>query len=244
MSTELNPSQVNPVPQAIDLTPPGVSPSIEQPTVPSVPVRISRAERKAATRKRILAAAREVFFRDGFMDTSLDEVASRASIGKGTLYRHFESKAELYVAVLMENGTYFEKKMLDAYNPDADAIEQIRSVGEFYCDFWTHHPNHFAIFWAINNQSTIGDLPAPLLVQVKELWERPLRHLEAIVEKGVAAGTLCACDPWVMANVIWNIGNSGFSAMITPEKSRVVDCSPDEMYRAGLELVLRGLEKS
>ena len=39
----------------------------------------------------------------GFVEANLDEVASRAGVAKGTLYRYFESKADLYVAVLAEN---------------------------------------------------------------------------------------------------------------------------------------------
>ena len=114
-------------------------------------------------------------------------------------------------------------------------------IGEFYRDFWSAFPDYFGIFWAISNQSTIGDLPGPLLDEVKELWEPPLRLLEGIVREGVARGELCSCDPWVMANVIWNMGNCGFSAMVTPDKARLVDCEAKQMYDAGLDLLLRGL---
>src|SRR5262245_49558517 len=65
------------------------------------------------TRARILKAAKEIFFRDGFADTNLDEVATRAEVGKGTLYRHFESKVELYVAVLAAGGASFEQVMAE-----------------------------------------------------------------------------------------------------------------------------------
>ena len=50
-----------------------------------------REERKALQRARILEAAREVFFRDGFMAANLDEVALSAGVAKGPLYRYFES---------------------------------------------------------------------------------------------------------------------------------------------------------
>jgi len=244
MSTEVNEPEVHSSPQLVDLPPPDVRSPVASRVTSQMPVRISRAERKAATRKRILNAAREVFFRDGFMDTSLDEVASRADIGKGTLYRHFESKAELYVAVLMEGGDHFESEMLQALNPTLGALDQIQRIGEFYREFWTAHPNHFGIFWAIDNQDTIGDLPRPLLDQVREMWERPLRHLEAVIRTGVDGGEILPCDPWVMANVIWGIGNSGFAAMLASGRRRLVDCEADQMYRTGLQLVLRGLAPS
>ena len=58
--------------------------------------RLRRPER----REQILAAATRAFARAGFAATSLDDVAREAGITRVILYRHFESKAELYRAVL------------------------------------------------------------------------------------------------------------------------------------------------
>src|SRR5215469_11191650 len=56
--------------------------------------------RRTARREQILAAATRAFAGNGFAATSLDEVATEARISKVMLYRHFASKAELYLAVL------------------------------------------------------------------------------------------------------------------------------------------------
>lgn len=58
--------------------------------------RLGRAER----REQILAAATEAFAATGFAATSLDDVAAAAGVTRVILYRHFESKADLYQAVL------------------------------------------------------------------------------------------------------------------------------------------------
>ena len=77
-----------------------------------------REQKKAESRRRILEAAREVFFRDGFMPANLDEVAELAQVAKGTLYRYFDSKAELYVAVLAHDGAIFERKLRETLAPE------------------------------------------------------------------------------------------------------------------------------
>jgi AcrR family transcriptional regulator len=51
-------------------------------------------------REQILVAATEAFARTGFAATSLDDIASEARVSRVILYRHFESKADLYRAVL------------------------------------------------------------------------------------------------------------------------------------------------
>jgi AcrR family transcriptional regulator len=58
--------------------------------------RLPRRER----REQILAAATSAFARTGFADTSLEDIAAEAGVTRAILYRHFESKADLYRSVL------------------------------------------------------------------------------------------------------------------------------------------------
>ncbi|WP_375002600.1 TetR/AcrR family transcriptional regulator [Aeromicrobium sp. CTD01-1L150] len=58
--------------------------------------RLPRAERRA----QILAAATRAFARHGFADTGLDDIAEEAGVTRVVLYRHFDSKAELYRTIL------------------------------------------------------------------------------------------------------------------------------------------------
>ncbi|MFI7642347.1 TetR/AcrR family transcriptional regulator [Nonomuraea sp. NPDC049400] len=67
------------------------------PAAQAVPVRrLRRAER----REQILDAATRAFARAGYAATGLDNVAAEAGLTRAMLYRHFESKADLYRAVL------------------------------------------------------------------------------------------------------------------------------------------------
>lgn len=60
----------------------------------------ARRLRRTARRDQILAAVTRAFARAGFAATSLDDVAAEAGVSRVILYRHFESKADLYRAVL------------------------------------------------------------------------------------------------------------------------------------------------
>ena len=59
-----------------------------------------RADAKR-NRDRIVTVAREVFREQGY-DASLDEVAKRAGVGPGTLYRHFPTRENLVDAIMQE----------------------------------------------------------------------------------------------------------------------------------------------
>ena len=60
----------------------------------------ARRLRRAERRDQLLAAATRAFARAGFAATSLDDIAAQAGISRVLLYRHFESKTDLYRAVL------------------------------------------------------------------------------------------------------------------------------------------------
>ena len=59
-----------------------------------------RRLRRAERREQILAAATRAFARAGFAATSLDDIAAQAGVSRAILYRHFDSKTDLYRAVL------------------------------------------------------------------------------------------------------------------------------------------------
>jgi AcrR family transcriptional regulator len=61
---------------------------------------ISRAERQARTRERLVEVARDLFLSDGYNATSLDKVAVAAGFSKGAVYSNFSGKEELCMAVL------------------------------------------------------------------------------------------------------------------------------------------------
>jgi AcrR family transcriptional regulator len=71
-----------------------------------------RADAKR-NRERLIEAAREVFREQGY-DASLDEVAKRAGVGAGTLYRHFPSRDVLMDAIM--------QSWVDRVNDAADKV--------------------------------------------------------------------------------------------------------------------------
>jgi AcrR family transcriptional regulator len=72
------------------------------PFVPSVPASESAEGPTRADRKRaaILEAAREAFFTNGFVGTSMDQVAAKAAVSKQTVYKHFSDKETLFREVV------------------------------------------------------------------------------------------------------------------------------------------------
>ena len=52
------------------------------------------------TRELVIRTARKMFAKKGVTETTMDDIAKEAKIGKGTIYHYFDSKEELYCVIL------------------------------------------------------------------------------------------------------------------------------------------------
>ncbi len=200
-----------------------------------------REEKKLRHRAKIIEAAREVFFRDGFVDANLDEVAQLSGLAKGTLYGYFENKGELYLAVLAQNGEIFEDKLREAISSVAGPADRLRAAGRFYLEHWTAHPQYFRIFWAIENESLIGDLPPEVMDQVRSIWENCLRRIADLVQQGVDEGVFADCDAWEVANILWTVAHGMIQTESVSTRRDFRRVPVAQLFHEAIELILKGL---
>src|SRR6187549_3687736 len=67
---------------------------------PKTPKRLTRKEKQAETRQRLLEAAERVFLRRGLRGSSVEEIAAEAGFTRGAFYSNFRSKDQLFVELL------------------------------------------------------------------------------------------------------------------------------------------------
>lgn len=200
-------------------------------------------EKREANRRRILEAGRGVFFEQGFEAANLDEVARLAGVAKGTIYRYFESKAELYVAVLANNADSFVARMQETIDPQLSPSDQIRRTGLFYFRHYSEHREYFRIFWALENQRLIGELPREQVETVTDVWKRCLQLLADQIDRGVREGFFRPCDPWEMANIFWVVGNGLIQTDEYSELRELRGRDLAKVFDDTLGLLLQGLRK-
>jgi AcrR family transcriptional regulator len=91
----------------------------------------------SARREQLLDVALEVFARQGYHGTSMNDVADAAGVTKPVLYQHFESKRELYLALLESVGSRLITAISKAAGEAADGKAQTeRGFGAFFQ--WVH----------------------------------------------------------------------------------------------------------
>ncbi|HTY37896.1 MAG TPA: TetR/AcrR family transcriptional regulator [Bacteroidota bacterium] len=103
-----------------------------------------RKEReKEQRREEILDAAEKVFFEKGLNVATMDEIAEKAELSKGTLYLYYKSKEDLYLAVIMRGlEILHEMFKVRASTTDSTATKLV-ALWDAYLAFFNNHREHF-----------------------------------------------------------------------------------------------------
>lgn len=93
----------------------------------------THAERRAATRGAVLAAATDLFARQGFAATTVDEIAAAAGVAKGAVYHHFDTKETLFEAVFDETSRGLAARLAAAApKQPQDALQALAAGARAY----------------------------------------------------------------------------------------------------------------
>ncbi len=95
---------------------------------------------EVAKREMILQAARALFVERGYKGTSMDDVAERADVGKGTLYLVSESKADLFYQVVEADLQAWARAISAFVDPKRPAPENLRQMAVHGALHLAEHP--------------------------------------------------------------------------------------------------------
>ncbi len=184
----------------------------------------TRRERlKRELRDEILAAAREMFVRDGYDSVTMRKIGERVRVAPGTIYHHFTDKDAILAAICEETFARLDKRMEALVNDrSGDPLERLRRGGRMYIQFGLEHPQHYFLTFALSNA-------APKRDSVLEAGLHSFENLRACVRACVEAGLTRSTDVEELAQSLWAslhgvvmllIGKPGFPFI---EHNRLID---------------------
>ena len=203
-----------------------------------------RAREKAQRRQEILDAARREFFERGFHTPTVDDVATRAEVSKGTIYLYFKSKEEILAHLLLEGLDLLVEQMEAVCNPEASAAPEctVRQLASAYLQFCQANPNYFRLIMAFDRGRFEESISKELHQQVMNKSLEGLDILARTIEQGAGSGIFDVADPWQAAGSVWAALNGVLVLMGHPLRQRMLRNNLETMFNATLDLVLRGLQ--
>lgn len=164
-----------------------------------------RQRERLARREQILESAKEVFGERGFLNTTIEEVAQRAELAVGTLYRYFQSKEELYVSILFEAMALFYGHIETVQASGKPPDEQLRDIWIFFYDFYVEQPEYYKAFMFLHNEGLQEVISPDTLDAINRRAGENFSLVGQIVQAGVEAGIYRSdLDTRAVVDVLWS----------------------------------------
>jgi len=184
----------------------------------------------------ILQAAEEVLMEKGYHETSIDEIAARVGIAKGTIYLHFSSKEDLIFALFERELQKFfqviEKTIGSALTPRAklEAILQSMYSGIFSA--------RSRLLYTLSSSEDLHKIFLEKKGYLYDLWHQLSARISSLLEEGKAANEFDTTLPTaVMLNA--------FFSLLSPQiyKHLIVEeqIPPEELVKHLSRLYFKGI---
>ncbi|MDA3839304.1 MAG: TetR/AcrR family transcriptional regulator [Candidatus Delongbacteria bacterium] len=166
-------------------------------------------------KKQILEAASEIFAKEGLFGAEQDSIAKAAEVGKGTLYRYFENKNDLYINTIEfqaeKSFRYIDSHINKSENLDDLLINFIEAT----VDYFLKNPITFDIIVRSNNTMLFEAVGVVQKVRDKYLSKYYLYFDKAIEEGAVKTFNkniiLTMLDTCIVSLVYEHKSNSKYS---------------------------------
>ena len=133
--------------------------------------------------ERILETAGSLFATGDFQNVLMDEIATAAKVGKGTLYNYFKSKEDLFFSIIRSRLERLLSLLENTYDTRNDTLKNLRSFVIHLHKFMSKHPHFYLI---LKREENSFDRTGNEVIQ--QLQERMYLLMGSIVEQGVREG--------------------------------------------------------
>lgn len=152
------------------------------------------------TRTAIVNCAAEVFAQHDFHEVLTDDIAHRLGIGKGTIYRYFRSKEEIYLAAIGDGLSGLRAAVDRVLQEDADLPATIEALAGTLISYFWQRRDFFVL---------LHRLEAKLSEEQRADWQRSRDEVVAMVARrlrgAVARGTIAAIEPRLAVEALFGM---------------------------------------
>ena len=215
-----------------------------RPTGPKSPAKARRERETVERRDAILAAARDLFFEHGIYRTTVDDVAARAEVAKGTVYLYFESKETILAHLLLEGLDALGESLAEAFGEAKQLTGEarLRRISAAYLNFFQNEREYFRLMMAFDRGQFQEAVQAEVYQQILTRSVRGLRWVVRAIEQGMTAGEFKVPDAKNSAGMYWAALNGALILISHPLRRELVEQEVETLYNGVMENMLRGFK--
>ncbi|MBP1945562.1 TetR/AcrR family transcriptional regulator [Methanobacterium petrolearium] len=170
-----------------------------------------RKEReKKMRRKNIIDTAEELFFKRGYENITMADIAEGAELARSTLYLYFKNKKEIYLAISFRSTELLNKMLKKNYEKGETGLEKVKMLMNAFYEFYEEYPDYYDVNWASYKCSIDHDLPE--MEEMKNMRVKGFSLFQKALQTGIEDKSIRSdLDPvkanLVLASSIQNVFN-------------------------------------
>lgn len=142
-------------------------------------------------RSEILEAALNLFSKKGFDGATVDEIAAKAGVGKGTIYLYFRTKEAIFWTGV-EEGLSRLQRLFEQIAREKDYLEQLRQMIRVFFDFVENNQDLFKILYKEHTNLPKKDDVRNRLFQIHLDIQQ---YVTCLIQEGIAQNILRQGEP-------------------------------------------------
>lgn len=176
-----------------------------------------REKKKAARRRRILKAAEALFQRQGFAESTVDEIASAANVAPATVYNYYSTKGDLLLALIAQGDREVIADSIGLI--DAPPEDPVQAVCELLQRFVTKSLDQVdRKTWRQAFANSLLHAGSELSLGVSALNQEFSAQVGVLLERFRAHGQLAEeCDTSMAADILFGVSHALFMDLICDE---------------------------
>ncbi|MEW5946185.1 MAG: TetR/AcrR family transcriptional regulator [bacterium] len=153
----------------------------------------------------ILKSAQKVFYKKGFQNATIEDIANAAELAPGTLYRYFRSKEEIYVSLLFESMEHFTREIRKIKKRNVSPAEKIRATWDYFFRFYKKEPELFKIIMFLNNENLKSSLSEETIAQINRVSGDNFESFAEIIRESMHEEIYAKENAADVAMTLWSI---------------------------------------
>jgi AcrR family transcriptional regulator len=203
-----------------------------------------RKREKEQRRNAILNAARKLFFEKGFRDVTVENIARRAELSKGSVYLYFSSKEEIYTQILLNDISKFNKKSFQIFHNDKSAAELVMDFAFIYVDFFLNDRELFRIMMTFMLHTGDMNLKETVNQHIIEVTNNTVKIIETILQQGIDKDEFPAdINVRQSRNALWGLLNGIISLHLFTGKEENREERIRSGVKASFDIFINGLKR-
>jgi AcrR family transcriptional regulator len=204
-----------------------------------------REKERENRRSAILKAARKLFFDRGFKAVTVDNIAAKAEVSKGSVYLYFKSKEEIYTQILInDNIAAFEDSKNKFSAKEAPAAELLLGFADNYINYFLNETELFRILMAFMLHANDMILTDEQNSQLIATTHANIGIVSEILQKGIDSGEFSPAINILQAkNAIWGLLNGVISLFIFMGNPAKRAEKIHSTIKDSLDILIKGLKK-